>query len=148
MPFTKIACSPTDAMVAVEGENIRSVTVGGQCPTTPAVRQLAAGRMTRPAEFADVGRARARPASSPRWPPPPAGVDAIRILSTGDAKSPGPWVIKRHIHTTPAAALAALVADLTFQQNRSSGTMATASCLLHQPVGYLAGRNLLGIALR
>ena len=69
MPFTKIACSPTDAMVAVEGENIRSVTVGGQCPTTRAVRQLAAGRMTRPAEFADVGRARARPASSPRLPP-------------------------------------------------------------------------------
>jgi hypothetical protein len=31
MPFTKIACSPIDAMVAVEGENIRSVTVGDQC---------------------------------------------------------------------------------------------------------------------
>jgi hypothetical protein len=71
--------------------------------------------MTQPAEFADVGRARTRPASSPRLPPPPTGVDAIRILTTGDAKSPAPWVIKRHIRTTPAAALAVLVADLTFR---------------------------------
>ncbi len=49
-------------MVAIEGENMRSVTwcvieevcsgdwaVGGQCLTTEAVRQLAAGKMPQPA---------------------------------------------------------------------------------------------------
>jgi 4-oxalocrotonate tautomerase len=57
-----IARSLTDAMVAIEGENLRSVTtciieevksgdwaVGGQCITTEAVRQLAAGHVPQPA---------------------------------------------------------------------------------------------------
>jgi 4-oxalocrotonate tautomerase len=58
----EIARSLTDAMVAIEGENMRSVTwcvieevksgdwaVGGQCLTTEAVRQLAASKMPQPA---------------------------------------------------------------------------------------------------
>jgi hypothetical protein len=81
-------------------------------------------------------------------PPPHASFDAIRDLTAAGAISPGPWIIKRHIRTTPTAAPAVLVADLTILQKTSSDAMTTASCLLHQPVGYLAGRNLLGIALR
>jgi 4-oxalocrotonate tautomerase len=57
-----IARTLTDAMVAVEGENMRSVTwcvieevksgdwaIGGQSLTTEAVRQLAAGKEPQPA---------------------------------------------------------------------------------------------------
>ncbi len=57
-----IAHALTDAMVAVEGENMCSVTwcvidevksgdwaIGGQCLTTQAVRDLAAGRTPQPA---------------------------------------------------------------------------------------------------
>jgi 4-oxalocrotonate tautomerase len=56
-----IAHALTDAMVAVEGENMRSVTwcvieevksgdwaIGGQCLTTAAVQQLAAGKTPQP----------------------------------------------------------------------------------------------------
>jgi 4-oxalocrotonate tautomerase len=57
-----IARTLTEAMVAVEGENMRSVTwcvieevksgdwaIGGQTLTTEAVRQLAAGKTPQPA---------------------------------------------------------------------------------------------------
>jgi 4-oxalocrotonate tautomerase len=57
-----IARTLTEAMVAVEGENMRSVTwcvveevksgdwaIGGQTLTTEAVRQLAAGKAPQPA---------------------------------------------------------------------------------------------------
>ncbi|MDT5064526.1 MAG: 4-oxalocrotonate tautomerase [Mycobacterium sp.] len=58
----EIARSLTDAMVAIEGETMRAVTwcvieevksgdwaVGGQCLSTEAVRQLAAGKSRQPA---------------------------------------------------------------------------------------------------
>ena len=58
----EIARSLTDAMVAIEGENLRSVTIcvieevksgdwaiGGQSFTTETVRQLAAGHVPQPA---------------------------------------------------------------------------------------------------
>lgn len=59
---TEIAKSLTDAMVAIEGENMREVTwcvieevqsgdwaIGGQCLTTEAVQALAAGSPQVPA---------------------------------------------------------------------------------------------------